>query len=60
MRQIQPETVESLVIVSKTRIHFYLLCLFLYYLTYQIKEVIKGKTFWRLNEKVPAYEVATA
>ena len=31
-----------------------------YMLTYCIKEVIKGRIFWRLNEKVPAYEAATA
>ena len=29
-------------------------------LTYFIKEVIKGKIFWGLNKKVPAYEAATA
>ena len=29
---------------------------FLYSLNYCIKEVIKGKIFWRLNEKVLAYE----
>ena len=44
----------------KTLIQLYLLCLSLYYLTYCIKEDIKGKIFWRLNEKVPAYVAATA
>ena len=29
-------------------------------MTYSIKEVIKGKIFWRLNKKVPAYEAATS
>ena len=51
MRQIQPETGESLVFFFKTLIQLYLLCLFIYSLTYCIKEVIKGKMFWRLNEK---------
>ena len=32
-------------------IQFYLLCLFIYSLTYFIKEVIKGKISWILNEK---------
>ena len=41
-------------------IQLYLVRSFLYYLTYCTKEVIKGKTFWRLNEKVTAYEAATA
>ena len=40
----------------KTLIQLYVLCSFLYYLTYCIKEVIKGKTFWRLNGEVPAHE----
>ena len=31
-----------------------------YMLTYCIKEVIKGRIIWRLNEKVPVYEAATA
>ena len=35
-------------------------CSFLYSLTYCIKEVIKGKIFWRLNEKILVYEAATA
>ena len=47
-------------IFFKTRIQLYLLRSFLYYLTYCIKEVIKGRIFWRLNQKVPAYEAATA
>ena len=41
-------------------IQLYLLCPFLYSLTYCIKEVINGKIFWRLNLKVLAYEAATA
>ena len=51
MRQIQPETGEYLVFFFKTLIQLYLLRSFLYSLTYCIKEVIKGKIFWRLNEK---------
>ena len=47
-------------IFFKTLIQLYLLCSFLYSLTYCIKEVIKGRIFWRLNEKIPAYEAATA
>ena len=35
----------------KTLIQLYLLRSFIYSLTYFIKEVIKGKIFWRLNEK---------
>ena len=38
-------------IFFKTIIQFYLLCSFLYSLTFYIKEVIKGKIFWRLNDK---------
>ena len=38
-------------IFFKTLIQLYLLCSFLYSLTYCIKEVINGKIFWRLNEK---------
>ena len=38
-------------IYFKTIIQLYLLRSFLYSLTYCIKEVIKGKIFWRLNEK---------
>ena len=38
-------------IFFKVLIQLYLLCSFLYYLTYCIKEVINGKIFWRLNEK---------
>ena len=60
MRQIKPKTGESLVLFPKTLIKLYLLCLFLYYLTYFFKEVIKVKIFWRLNEEVPAYEVDTS
>ena len=37
-----------------------MLCSFLYSLTYCTKEVIKGKILWILNEKVLAYEAATA
>ena len=59
MRQIQPETGEFLIKIFKTLIQLYLLCSFFYSLTYFIKEVIKGKIFWILNEKVPAYEAAT-
>ena len=47
-------------IFFKTLIQLYLLCSFLYSLTYCIKEVIKDNIFWRLNEKVPACEAATA
>ena len=47
-------------IFSKTLIQLYLLRSFIYSLTYCIKEVIKGKIFWWLNEKVTAYEAATA
>ena len=38
-------------IFFKTLIQLYLLRSFLYYLTYCIREVIKGKLFWILNEK---------
>ena len=38
-------------IFFKILIQLYLLRSFLYSLTYCIKVVIKGKTFWRLNEK---------
>ena len=44
----------------KILIQIYLLCSFLYSLTYFIKEGIKGDIFWRLNEKVPVYEADTA
>ena len=44
----------------KILIQLYLLCLFLDYLNDCIKEVIKGKIFWRLHEKVPANEAATS
>ena len=47
-------------IVFKIIIKLYLLRSFLYLLNYCIKEVIKGEIVWRLNEKVPAYEAATA
>ena len=47
-------------IFFKILIQLYLLCSFLYSLTYCIKEVINVKIFWRLNEKVLAYEAATA
>ena len=59
MRQIHPETGEVLAIIFKTLIQLYLFYLFLYYLAYCIKYVIKGKTFWILNEKSLAYEAAT-
>ena len=36
----------------KTLIQLYLLCLFLYSLNYCIREVIKGKIIWILNEKI--------
>ena len=39
-----------------TLIQLYLLHSFLYSLNCFIKEVIKGNIFWRLNEKVSAYE----
>ena len=51
MSQIHPETGEYLVFSLKTLIQLYLLHPFLYSLTYCIKEVIKGKIFWGLNEK---------
>ena len=38
-------------IFFKTLMQLYLLRSFLYSLTYCIKEVIKGKIFWRLNKK---------
>ena len=60
MRQIRPETGESLAIFFKTLIQLYVLRSFLYSLTYFIKEVISGKIFWRSNLKVLAYEAATA
>ena len=60
MRQLRPEIEESLVTFFKTLIQLYLLCLFTYSLNCFIKEVIKGKIFWILNEKMPAYEAATA
>ena len=47
-------------IFFKILIQLYLLCSFLYSLTYCVKEVINGKIFWRLNEKRLAYEAATA
>ena len=47
-------------IFFKTLIQSYLLRSFFYSLTYCIKEVIKSNIFWRLNEKVLAYEAATA
>ena len=46
--------------IFKTLIQLYLLRSFLYSLIYCIKEVIKGKIFWRLNKKVLAYEAVTA
>ena len=52
MRQIQPETGESLVIFFKTLIKLYLSFLFIYTLTYCIKEVIKSRLSWVLNEKI--------
>ena len=55
-----PKQGNTLYFFFKTLIQLYFLRLFLYSLTYCIKEVIKGKIFWRLNLKVPAYEVATA
>ena len=58
--QIQSKKGESLAIFSNTLIQFYLSRLFLYSLTYCIKVVIRGKIFWRLNEKLPAYEADTA
>ena len=51
MRQLQPETGESLVIFFKTLIQLYFVCLFIYSLTCCIKEVVKGKIFLRSNEK---------
>ena len=39
-------------IFFKILIQLYLLPSFIYYLTHFIKEVIKGKIFWRLNKKV--------
>ena len=51
MRQIQPGTGESPVFFFITLIKLYLLCSFLHTLTYCIKEVIKGRIFWRSNEK---------
>ena len=59
MMQIQPETGESLVLILKRLIQLYLLRLFIYSLTYCIKEVINCKIFWRLNEKKSVYEAAT-
>ena len=38
-------------IFFKILIQLYLLCSFLYSLTYCIKEVINGKIFWRFNKK---------
>ena len=49
--RIQSETWESLEKHFKALFQIYLLCSFLYSLTCCIKEVIKGKMFWRLNEK---------
>ena len=43
-----------------TQIQLYLLRSFLYSLTSCIKEVIKGKIFWRMNLKVLDNEAATA
>ena len=45
MRQLRPETGETLVTIFKTLIQLYLFCLFLYYLTYYTKEGIKGNIF---------------
>ena len=47
----QPKTGQSLVSFYKTLIQLYLLRSFLYSFTYCIKEVIKGRIFWILNEK---------
>ena len=44
----------------KTLIQLYLFYLFLYFLTYCIKEGIEGNIFWTLNLKVLAYEASTA
>ena len=46
-------------IFFKTLIQLNFLCSFLYSLTYYIEEVLKGKIFWRLNEKFQVYEAAT-
>ena len=59
MRKIQPEIGESLAIFQNTNTIVFV-TLFLYSLTCCIKDVIKGKIFWRLNEKVTAHEAATA
>ena len=47
-------------IFFKILIQLYLLCSFLYSLTYCIKEVINGKIFWRFTEKRLGYEAAIA
>ena len=60
MRQIQPATGEYLVFFFKILIQLYLLRSLLYSVAYFIKEVTKGRIFWRLNLKVPVYEAATA
>ena len=44
----------------KTLMQLYFLRSSLYTLTYYIKEVIRGKIFWRINLKVLAYEAAAA
>ena len=50
MRNIHTEA-GKYIVFFKTLIQLSLSRLFLYSLTYCIKEVIKGKIFWRLNEK---------
>ena len=60
MRHLRPETGGSLVICFKTLIQLYLLYLFIYSLTYCIKEGINGNIFGHKIKKVLAYEAATA
>ena len=59
MRQLRTETGESLIKKFKTLIQLYLFCLFLYSLTYCIKEGIKGNIFGHKILKVLAYEADT-
>ena len=59
MRQLRPETGESLAIFFKTLIQLFLFCLFFHFdLLYQ--RGYQRQYFWTLNLEVLAYEAATA
>ena len=59
MRQLWPETGEPLAIFHSTDPIVFVLFISIF-LTYCIKEGIKGNIFWTLKLKVLAYEAATA